>query len=135
MTWEAYRLRCASKGQTTPTPLLLKYEAGGFNALHRDIRGQEFFPIQLVIVLSPRATAPGSEGFTGGEFLLCDDPERKKSDRRSVLAGLGDAVLFCTRSRLANVGGVYGLKSVRHGLTPVASGERFALGVPFHEFE
>lgn len=86
-------------------------------------------------VFSPRAAPPGEAGFTGGEFLLCDEPERKKSDRRSVPAGLGDAVLFCTRSRLENVGGVYGLKSVRHGLTPVESGERFALGVPFHEFE
>jgi hypothetical protein len=135
MTWEAYRLRCAAAGQTTPTPLLLRYETGGFNAPHRDIRGREFFPIQLVIVLSPRAATAGEEGFTGGEFLLCDEPERKKSDRRNVPASLGDAVLFCTRSRLENVGGVYGFKSVQHGLTPVESGERFALGVPFHEFE
>jgi hypothetical protein len=104
------------------------------NALHRDIRGQEFFPIQLVIVLSPSAAA-GEAGFTGGEFVLCDDAERKKSDHRSVPAGLSDAVLFCTRSRLENVGGVNGLKSVRHGSTPVESGERLALGVPFHEFE
>jgi hypothetical protein len=135
MTWEAYRERCAAAGQSTPTPLLLRYEAGGFNALHRDLRGREFFPIQLVIVLSPRASAEEPDGFTGGEFLFCDEPERKKSDRRSIAAGLGDAILFCTRARLVNVGGAYGLKSVRHGLTRVESGTRFALGVPFHEFE
>jgi hypothetical protein len=135
MTWEAYRERCAAAGQSTPTPLLLKYEAGGFNALHRDLRGREFFPIQLVTVLSPQASAAEPDGFTGGEFLLCDEPERKKSDRRSIPAGLGDAILFCTRARLVNVGGAYGLKSVRHGLTRVESGTRFALGVPFHEFE
>ncbi len=135
MTWEAYCERCAAAGQSTPTPLLLKYEAGGFNALHRDLRGREYFPIQLVIVLSPEASAAEPDGFTGGEFLLCDEPERKKSDRRSIPAGLGDAILFCTRARLVNVGGAYGLKSVRHGLTRVESGTRFALGVPFHEFE
>jgi hypothetical protein len=135
MTWEAYRERCAAAGQSTPTPLLLKYEAGGFNALHRDLRGREFFPIQLVTVLSPQASAGEPDGFTGGEFLFCDEPERKKSDRRSIPAGLGDAILFCTRARLMNVGGAYGLKSVRHGLTRVESGTRFALGVPFHEFE
>ena len=134
-TWEAYRERCAAAGQSTPTPLLLKYEAGGFNALHRDLRGREFFPIQLVIVLSPHASAAEPDGFTGGEFLFCDESERKKSDRRSIPAGLGDAILFCTRVRLVNVGGAYGLKSVRHGLTRVESGTRFALGVPFHEFE
>jgi len=134
ITWEAYRERCATAGQSTPTPLLLKYDTGGFNALHRDLRGREFFPIQLVIVLSPRASMSHPDGFTGGEFLFCDEPERKKSDRRSIPAGLGDAILFCTRARLVNVGGAYGLKSVRHGLTRVESGARFALGVPFHEF-
>lgn len=135
-SWEAYRVRCADAGQSTPTPLLLKYETGGFNALHRDIRGREYFPIQLVIVLSPQAPAEEQvAGFTGGEFLFCDEPERKKSDRRSIPASLGDAVLFCTRARLVQVGGAWGLKSVRHGLTRVESGTRLALGIPFHEFE
>lgn len=135
-TWPPFRQRCAQAGQTTPSPLLLRYEAGGFNALHQDVRGDVFFPVQLVIVLSPRVEEASGDAlaFTGGEFLVCDQPQRKPSDQRAVQAGLGDAVFFCTRSRLMRVGGVYGLKPVKHGLNRVDSGIRYALGIPFHDF-
>jgi hypothetical protein len=133
-TWAEFRSRCAQAGQTTPSPLLLRYETGGFNALHQDVRGTVFFPVQLVVVLSPRAESASHDAFTGGEFLFCDQPERKPSDRCAVPAGLGDAVLFCTRARLVAVGGVYGLKPVKHGLNRIASGTRYAIGIPFHEF-
>ena len=125
-----------SAGQTTPTPILLKYGPGGFNALHRDLRGAVFFPIQLAVVLSPRADSEDAEtqGFQGGEFLFCDFPERRKSLRQEVALGLGDAVLFCTRDRLVRTGGVVGLQAVKHGVAPIAAGTRFVLGVPFHEY-
>jgi len=135
--WSAFQSRCAEAGQTTPSPLLLRYEAGGFNAPHQDLRGDVFFPLQLVIVLSPRAASAhdnDSDGFAGGEFLLCDQPERKSFDRREIAAGLGDAILFCTRARLVRVGDVYGLKPVMHGLNPITSGIRYAIGIPFHDF-
>lgn len=94
-SWPQFGERCAQAGQTTPSPLLLRYEAGGFNALHQDLRGEVFFPVQMVIVLSRRVvSATGDNAFTGGEFLFCDQPERKSSDRREVPAGLGDAVFF-----------------------------------------
>lgn len=135
-TWPEFQARCAAAGQTTPSPLLLRYEAGGFNALHQDLRGEVYFPLQLVIVLSPRAPceAHDANAFAGGDFLFCDTPERKPADRVAVPAGLGDAVLFCTRSRLVRVGGSYGLKPVSHGLSEIRSGTRYALGIPFHEF-
>jgi uncharacterized protein len=134
--WDAFREECRRAGQTTPTPILLRYGPGGFNALHRDLRGSVFFPIQLAVVLSRRNAPddPGSGGFTGGEFLLCDVPERRKSRRRAVAAGLGDAVLFCTRDRLVRVGGAYGLQPVKHGAARVTAGTRVVLGVPFHEY-
>jgi hypothetical protein len=134
-TWGEFRARCADAGQTTSSPLLLRYEVGGFNALHQDLRGEVFFPLQLVIILSPRRVSGGDpSGFRGGEFLFCDEPERKKSDRRAISVELGDAVLFCTRERLVQVAGVYGLKVVKHGMLRVTSGNRTAIGIPFHEF-
>ena len=61
-------------------------------------------------------------------------PERRKSRRREVAAGLGDVLLFCTRDRLVALGGVYGLQPVKHGVAPITAGRRFVLGVPFHEY-
>jgi hypothetical protein len=96
-------------------------------------RGASFFPLQLAVVLSPRADQePGD--FQGGEFLLCDVPETSKARRRQIPAGLGDALLFCTRDRLVRIGGAYGLQEVKHGMAPLTSGGRMVLGVPFHEY-
>jgi hypothetical protein len=132
--WEGFRQECERAGQSKPTPILLKYGPGGFNALHRDLRGEVFFPIQMAVVLSRQSDASNQEGFSGGEFLFCDVPEGRKSRRREVAAGLGDVLLFCTRDRLVAVGGVYGLQPVKHGVAPITAGERFVLGVPFHEY-
>ncbi len=134
--WEEFRAECSRAGQTTPTAILLRYGAGGFNAPHRDLRGAVFFPIQMAVVLSCRLdpSQTNADGFRGGEFLFCDVPERKKARRRTVAAGLGDVVLFCTRDRLVCVGGAYGLQAVKHGVTEITAGERFVLGVPFHEY-
>jgi hypothetical protein len=134
--WDDFRARCHHAGQTTPTPILLKYGPGGFNALHRDVRGTVFFPIQMALVLSPRADPqdPDAPGFHGGEFLLCDSPSGKKARRQEIALGRGDAVLFCTRDRLVRTGGVVGLQPVKHGAAPVTAGSRFVLGVPFHEY-
>jgi hypothetical protein len=133
LSWEEFREECARAGQTTPTPILLRYGPGGCNALHRDLRGSVFFPIQLAVVLSPRSDQqPG--GFSGGAFLFCDAPAGHKGRRQEFAAGLGDAILFCTRDRLVKVGGAYGLQPVKHGVTTIDAGERFVLGVPFHEY-
>jgi uncharacterized protein len=100
------------------------------------LRGAVFLPIQLAVVLSPRADPDDADiqGFQGGEFLFCDSPEGRKSLRRAVVLGQGDAVLFCTRDRLVRTGGVVGLQSVKHGAAPITAGTRFVLGVPFHEY-
>jgi uncharacterized protein len=134
--WECFRQQCQEAGQTTPTPILLKYGPGGFNALHRDLRGSVYFPIQMAVVLSPILDAAGAEadGFRGGEFLFCDVPEGKKARRREIPAGLGDTLLFCTRDRLVRVGGAYGLQPVKHGVKLITHGARLVLGVPFHDY-
>jgi hypothetical protein len=131
--WDTFRAHCHAEGQTKPTPILLCYNAGGFNALHRDLRGAVYFPVQMAVVLSPRAEQSDG-GFVGGDFLFCDVPERAKAKRRILPAGLGDAVLFCTRDRLVPIGGVYGLQPVMHGVQQIETGRRIVLGVPFHEY-
>jgi len=136
LEWDDFREECRGAGQSTPTPILLKYGPGGFNALHRDLRGEVFFPIQMAVLLSQRAEPSDVQmnGFQGGEFLFCDVPEGKKSRRHEVTLGLGDAVLFCTRDRLVRVGGAFGLQAVKHGTATITAGTRFVLGVPFHEY-
>jgi hypothetical protein len=131
--WEGLRDECHRAGQTKSTPILLKYGPGGFNALHRDLRGRVYFPIQLAVVLSPRRDQD-AEGFEGGEFVLSDVPEGPKARRREIPAGLGDAILFCTRDRLVPIGGAYGLQPVKHGVARIKAGTRLVLGVPFHEY-
>ena len=63
--------RCHRAGQDRPTPLLLRYEAGGWNALHRDLYGELVFPLQVVVNL----TRPGRD-HTGGEFVLVEQRAR-----------------------------------------------------------
>ena len=58
---------CHAAGQTKPTPLILKYGPGGWNALHRDLYGDLVFPLQVVINLTEPGTA-----YAGGEFVLVE---------------------------------------------------------------
>lgn len=126
-TLDEWLARCHAAGQTRPTPLLLRYEAGGFNCLHQDLYGDLVFPLQVAILLNE----PGAD-FAGGEFMLVEQRPRAQSRGIVVPLRIGDGVFFPVRHRPAmGTRGAYRL-TVRHGVSRVLSGRRHTLGVIFH---
>jgi hypothetical protein len=121
-------LLCARRGQKKPTPLLLRYEEAGYNCLHQDLYGDVVFPIQLTVLLS----APGKD-FDGGEFLLVEQRPRAQSRGSVVHLEQGEAVIFTTRYRPAAGTRGYHRTSMRHGVSRVLAGERYTLGIIFHD--
>jgi hypothetical protein len=124
----ALRTVCAAGGQPLPTPLLLRYEAGGYNCLHRDLYGPLVFPLQLAVFLSQ----PGRD-YDGGAFLLVEQRPRAQSVGEALLLARGEAVLFATADRPRRGARGFHRAAMRHGVATVTRGERWTLGVIFHD--
>lgn len=120
--------RCRRRGQDKPTPLLLRYEAGGCNCLHQDLYGEVVFPLQLTCFLSRRGA-----DYTGGEFLLVEQRPRAQSRGEAIATEQGEIVIFTTRWRPARGARGYHRATVRHGVSRVLTGSRYSLGVIFHD--
>jgi len=121
---------CATRGQRKPTPLLLRYQEGGYNCLHQDLYGEIAFPLQLTCVLSRRQT-----DFTGGESLLVEQRPRQQSRADAVAMEQGELLIFATRYRPVHGARGYYRANLRHGVSRVLSGLRVSLGVIFHNAE
>jgi len=119
---------CHAAGQTKPTPLMLTYGPGDWNALHRDLYGELVFPLQVVINLS----RPGTD-YTGGEFVLVEQRPRAQSRATATVIPHGHGLVFTTRDRPVASGPGWSAAPVRHGLSVIRSGQRFALGLVFHD--
>lgn len=123
-----FRKECERQGQTQPTPLLLRYDEGGFNCLHRDIYGPTLFPLQAMVMLNQQ----GKE-FEGGEFLLVENRPRQQARGTVLIPDQGDLIIFPVSDR--PVQGKRGMlrASMRHGVSPITSGQRWVLGIIFHD--
>jgi hypothetical protein len=119
---------CRRHGQSKPTPLLLRYEAGGYNCLHQDLYGEVAFPLQMTCVLSRLG-----EDYTGGEFLLVEQRPRAQSSGQVVTLKQGEAVIFPNGYRPVRGARGYYRVNMRHGVSRLLSGTRFSLGIIFHD--
>jgi hypothetical protein len=119
---------CGRAGQIKPTPLLLRYEAGGYNCMHQDLYGEVFFPLQMTFVLSRREA-----DFSGGEFLLTEQRPRAQSRGEAVTLDRGEAIVFATRWRPVRGARGYYRVNVRHGVSRLRTGRRVTLGIIFHD--
>ena len=120
--------QCHHAGQTRPTPLILKYEEGGYNTLHQDLYGEIYFPFQVVILL----TEPGID-HEGGELVFVEQLPRAQSKATVIAPQQGDAVMFTTNFRPVSGARGWYRSRMKHGVSPVTRGTRYACGIIFHD--
>jgi hypothetical protein len=127
-TLDEWLAMCHAAGQTRPTALLLRYGAGDWNALHRDLYGDLIFPLQVVINL----TQPAID-HTGGEFVLYEQRPRTQSRATVMPLPQGHGLVFTTRDRPVASARGWSAAPVRHGVSTVRSGQRMTLGLVMHD--
>ncbi len=119
---------CAAHGQARPTPLILRYEHGGYNCLHQDLYGEIAFPLQFTCALSRRG-----RDFEGGELLLVEQRPRAQSRGEAIALDIGEGIIFANRYRPAAGAKGFHRVNLRHGVSTIKSGVRYAMGVIFHD--
>ena len=121
---------CHAAGQKRPTPLMLRYESGGYNCLHQDLYGAVYFPLQTVFMLDQ----PDSD-FEGGEFVLVEQRPRAQSAAHVISPKQGEGVIFTTRWRPVQGSRGHYRVNIRHGVSAVTRGLRHTLGIVYHDAE
>ncbi len=127
-TLSGFLKRCHRGGQARPTPLILHYEAGGYNCLHQDVYGSLAFPLQVTAFLS----RPGRD-YSSGAFLLLEQRPRAQSMCDAIIPDQGALVLFATRFRPEQGKRGYRRLQLKHGVSRVLRGKRYTLGIIFHD--
>ena len=127
-TLDEWLWMCHQGGQSRSAQILLRYQAGDWNALHRDLFGDLVFPLQVVIGLDEYGT-----DYTGGEFLLVEQRPRAQSRGTATVLPQGHGLIFTTRDRPVQGARGWSAAPVRHGVSTVRSGRRHTLGLVFHD--
>jgi hypothetical protein len=127
-TLESFLRRCHRAGQRLPTPLMLRYTRGDWNALHQDLYGEVAFPFQIVTLLD----RPGRD-FEGGEFVLLEQRPRAQSRAHVQELRRGAFLIFTTRHRPVQGSRGFYRAAMRHGVSTLTAGRRTTLGIIFHD--
>ncbi len=127
-TLREYLDACHAAGQKRPTPLLLRYGAGGYNCLHQDRYGDVMFPLQVTIFLS----RPGVD-YDGGAFLLVEQRPRAQSRGEAIVPAQGEMLIFPSAFRPLATKRGFARAPVRHGVATITRGHRTTLGIIFHD--
>lgn len=127
-TFSDLQTLCHTNNQVKPTVLILKYGKGGYNTLHQDLYGEIYFPIQTVLFLNEPV-----EDFTGGEFVLTQQTPRAQSKAIVLQPKKGDMLIFTTNFRPVKGAKGYYRANMKHGVSEICSGERYTLGIIFHD--
>jgi hypothetical protein len=118
-----------NEGQHKPTPLIFYSMAKAAIMLcTRILYGEVFFPMQAVVFLSE-----AGEDHQGGEFVLVEQRPRAQSRAIVLKAGKGDVLVFTTNFRPVQGSRGYHRVNMRHGVSEVTEGQRYTLGVIFHD--
>jgi hypothetical protein len=129
-TLDRFLARCHAAGQNRPTPLVLRYGPGDWNALHQDRYGAVAFPLQVLVVLSERG-----RDYDGGEVVLVEQRPRAQSRATAITVDQGEGIVFTNRERpVRGTRGDYRV-AMRHGVSTLTRGERLTLGIIFHDAE
>lgn len=127
-TAQEFKQLCQQKGQTEATPLILKYKEGGYNTLHQDLYGEIYFPLQAIVSLSEP-----DQDYRGGELLLIEQQPRAQSRGIVLRPNLGDVVVIATSFRPVKGSRGYYRVNMKHGVSEVMEGQRYTLGIIFHD--
>jgi uncharacterized protein len=127
-THQAFLHDCLENEQSRPAALLLRYQKGDYNRLHQDLYGPIAFPLQATLYLSrPR------EEFGGGEVVLAEQKPRAQTRVHALTPEQGDLLILPTSAAPLRGSGGYYRASFRHGVSTLAWGERFTLGIVLHD--
>ena len=86
------------------------------------------FPFQVTFFLSQRG-----KDFEGGEFIFAEQRPRQQSRVEALDPNHGDAIVFSVHHRPVRGARGYYRANLRHGVSTVRSGERYTLGIIFHD--
>ena len=98
------------------------------NCLHQDLYGALQFPLQMTLLLSNP-----EKDFDGGELMLVENRPRRQARGQVVTLRQGEAVIFPVRHRPVRGKRGWYRATMRHGVSPLRAGQRFTLGIIFHD--